>query len=227
MNKTWWKILAILLVLFSIIAGFLFPVPAKPILNESIRNIHFHVPMWFAMIIMLLVSFIYSIKYLNKGNENHDLLAVESANVGIVFGIMGLITGAIWANFTWGEPWSNDPKQNSAAIALLVYMAYLVLRNSMEEEQKRGKISAVYNVFAFPIMVVLLFVLPRMTDSLHPGNGGNPGFNTKDMAPELRPVFYPACLGWILISAWIATIRYRIRRVENRFIDNSPGSSPG
>ncbi len=220
MTSTWWKALGVLLVLFSIIGGFLFHVPAKPILNESIRNIHFHVPMWFAMIITLLISFIYSIRYLNRGKENDDLMAVESANVGIIFGILGLVTGAVWANYTWGEPWSNDPKQNSAAIALLVYLAYLVLRNSMDEEQKRGRISAVYNIFAFPIMVALLFVLPRMTDSLHPGNGGNPGFNTKDMAPELRPVFYPACLGWILISVWITTLRYRMRKVQNRILEN-------
>ncbi len=216
MNKNWWKILATVLVLYSIIAGFLFDVPAKPILNETIRNIHFHVPMWFAMIVILTVSFIYSIRYLNSANENDDLMAIESANVGIIFGVLGLITGAVWAKYTWGEAWSNDPKQNSAAIALLVYLAYLVLRNSLEEEQKRGKISAVYNIFAFPIMVVLLFILPRMTDSLHPGNGGNPGFNTKDMAPELRPVFYPAVLGWILVSVWITNIRYRIRKLENR-----------
>lgn len=215
MQKNWWKILAIVLVLFSLVGGLLLPVPAKPILNESIRNLYYHVPMWFAMIIVLLVSVIYSIKYLRTGDERHDLIAVESANVGIVFGILGLVTGAVWANYTWGEPWSNDPKQNSSAIALLVYLAYLVLRNAIDEEQKRAKISAVYNVFAFPIMVMLLFVLPRMTDSLHPGNGGNPGFNTKDMAPELRPIFYPACLGWILISVWITNIRYRIRKIEN------------
>ncbi len=221
MNKSWWKILAIVLVLFSIVAGFLFQVPAKPILNETIRNIHFHVPMWFSMIVMLTVSFIYSIRFLNSSNENDDLMAVEFTNVGIVFGVLGLVTGAVWAKFTWGEAWSNDPKQNSAAIALLVYLAYLVLRNSLDEEQKRGRISAVYNIFAFPIMVVLLFILPRMTDSLHPGNGGNPGFNTKDMAPELRPVFYPAVFGWILISTWIATIRYRIRKIENKQHENN------
>ncbi len=221
MNKSWWKILAIVLVLFSIVAGFLFQVPAKPILNETIRNIHFHVPMWFSMIVILTVSFIYSIRFLNSSNDNDDLMAVEFANVGIVFGVLGLVTGAVWAKFTWGEAWSNDPKQNSAAIALLVYLAYLVLRNSLDEEQKRGRISAVYNIFAFPIMVVLLFILPRMTDSLHPGNGGNPGFNTKDMAPELRPVFYPAVFGWILISTWIATIRYRIRKIENKQHENN------
>lgn len=221
MNKNWWKILAVLLVLYSIIGGFLFSVPVKPILNETIRNIHFHVPMWFTMIVILTISFVYSVRYLRTSSEKDDLMAVESANVGIVFGLLGLITGAVWAKFTWGEAWSNDPKQNSAAIALLVYLAYLVLRNSLEEEQKRGRISAVYNIFAFPIMVVLLFILPRLTDSLHPGNGGNPGFNTKDMAPELRPVFYPAVLGWILIGVWITQLRYRIRKIENKKLEEN------
>ena len=65
-------------------------------------------------------------------------------------------------------------------------------------------------------MVVLLFILPRLTDSLHPGNGGNPGFGGYDLDLNMRMVFYPAVIGWILISVWIMTIRYRIRLVENK-----------
>jgi heme exporter protein C len=216
MKKNWWKILAVLLILFSIIAGFLGTVPAKPILNETIRNVYFHVPMWFAMIILFVINAIYSIKYLNKGNENDDMAAVESANVGVILGILGLITGMIWATYTWGEPWSNDPKQNSAAIAMLVYLAYFVLRGSLDDEQKRAKISAVYAVFAFPVMIVLIFILPRLTDSLHPGNGGNPGFNTYDMDNDIRKIFYPAVLGWILMGVWIAQLRTRMRKLENK-----------
>ena len=216
MGKSWWKILASVLVLFSIIAGFLGEVPQLPILHESIRNLYFHVPMWFTMIILYLVSVIYSIKHLASNNENHDLLAVECVNAGIVFGLLGLVTGMIWGNFTWGSPWPNDPKMNSAAIATLLYFAYLVLRNSLEEEQKRARISAVYNIFAFPIMIVLLFILPRMTDSLHPGNGGNPGFSSYDLDSRMRYVFYPACIGWILIGVWIATLRFRIRKLYNK-----------
>lgn len=215
MRKSWWKILASVLVLYSIVAGFLAEVPHLPILHESIRNLYFHVPMWFTMIILYLVSVIYSIKYLNSGEENHDLMAVEFVNGGVVFGFLGLLTGMIWGNFTWGSPWPNDPKMNSAAITTLMYLAFLVLRNSLEEEQKRARISAVYNIFAFPIMIVLLFILPRMTDSLHPGNGGNPGFGAYDLDSNMRPVFYAACLGWILIGVWIATVRFRIRKLEN------------
>ena len=217
MYKSWWKILASVLVLYSIIGGFLFEVPHLPILHESIRNLYFHVPMWFTMIILYSVSVIFSIRYLSSGNENHDLIAVEFVNVGVIFGFFGLITGMIWANFTWGEPWPDDPKLNSSAISTLMYLAYLVLRNSLEEEQKRAKISAIYNIFAFPIMVVLLFVLPRLTDSLHPGNGGNPGFGSyEDLDSNMRLVFYPASLGWILIGVWVATLRYRIRIIENK-----------
>ena len=156
MTKSWWKILATVLILYSIIGGLLINVPALPILHETIRNLYFHVPMWFAMLALYLISVIYSIKYLNTGKTNHDLIAVESVNTGVIFCFMGLASGMLWANITWGEPWPNDPKLNSSAISTLMYMAYLVLRNSIEEEQKRGKISAIYNIFAFPVMIVLL-----------------------------------------------------------------------
>lgn len=216
MYKNWWKILASVLVIYTVIGGLLIKVPNLPILHESIRNLYFHVPMWFSMLVIYLVSVIYSIKYLSYGNENHDLIAVECVNTGIIFAFIGLASGMIWANYTWGSPWPNDPKLNSSAISTLMYLAYVVLRSSLDEEQKRAKISAIYNIFAFPVMVVLLFILPRLTDSLHPGNGGNPGFGGYDLDNNMRMVFYPAVIGWILISVWIMTIRYRIRLLENK-----------
>jgi len=212
--KTWWKVLGVVLVLYTLIAGFLLHVPRLPILHETIRNLYFHVPMWFAMLTVLVISVYFSIKFLNTGKEEYDIASVECINTGLIFYACGLVTGMVWAKYTWGEFWSGDPKQNSAAIAFLLYCAYLVLRNSIDEEQKRAKISAIYNIFAFPIMVVLLFILPRMTDSLHPGNGGNPAFGKYDLDSTMRMVFYPAVAGWIMIAIWIATIRYRIRLIE-------------
>jgi heme exporter protein C len=212
--QTWWKVLAVVIIFYTLIAGFLGGVPKTFILNETIRNTYFHVPMWIAMFTVFTISVIYSIRYLATGKEKYDLIAVESANTGIFFFVLGLITGMIWAKYTWGEYWSNDPKQNSAAIAFLLYCAYSVLRNSIDEEQKRAKISAIYNIFAFPIMVVLIMVLPRLTDSLHPGNGGNPAFGRMDMDNRMRMVLYPAFIAWGLFAVWIATIRYRIRLIE-------------
>lgn len=214
--QTWWKVLAVTLIFYTLIAGFLIPVPVLPILHETIRNLYFHVPMWIGMMSVLTISVVFSILYLNTGKEEYDLASVECVNVGLLFFTLGLITGMMWARFTWGEFWSGDPKQNSAAIAFLLYCAYLVLRNSMDEEQKRAKISAIYNIFAFPVMIVLIFILPRLTDSLHPGNGGNPAFGKYDLDSRMRMVFYPAMAGWAIFSVWIATIRYRIRLIEHK-----------
>ncbi|RYY35674.1 MAG: ABC transporter permease [Sphingobacteriaceae bacterium] len=214
MYQSWWKILAVVVIIYTLIVGLIGGVPRLFILHETIRNTYFHVPMWMAMFTVFTISVIYSIKYLNSGKEEHDLLAVECANTGVFFFVLGLITGMIWAKSTWGEYWSNDPKQNSAAIAFLLYCAYLVLRNAIDEEQKRAKISAIYNIFAFPIMIVLIMVLPRMTDSLHPGNGGNPAFGKLDMDNRMRMVLYPAFIAWSLLGLWVATLRYRIRLIE-------------
>ncbi len=215
--KSWWKGLAVLLVFYTIIAGLLMDAPRLNILNETVRNLHFHVPMWFGMIIMLTVSVIYSIKYLSSNRRIHDHIAIEFANTGFLFGLLGIISGAIWARFTWGEWWSNDPKQNGAAITMLIYAAYLVLRNSMEDPQQRARVSAVYNIFAFSTLIPLLFVLPRLTDSLHPGSGGNPGFNAYDLDSKLRLVFYPAVIGWALTGVWMATVKVRVREVSTYF----------
>src|SRR5690606_2104355 len=215
MRKSWWKILGLCLIGGSIIAGLLGPVPKLPILNETIRNVYFHVPMWFAMFTLYLISVIYSIRYLNSNDIKNDFIAVEAVNTGIIFCFLGLLTGMQWANITWGEPWPNDPKPNGSAIATLMYLAYLELRNALEEEQKRAKISAIYNIFAFPVMIVLMYILPKLTDSLHPGSGGNSTFGDIDMDNQMRPIFYSAVVGWILIGVWIASLRYRLRLIEN------------
>ncbi|WP_373417346.1 cytochrome c biogenesis protein [Mucilaginibacter phenanthrenivorans] len=212
--KTWWKVLVVVTIIYTLFAGLMFGVPRLAILHETIRNLYFHVPMWMAMLTVFVISVIFSIRYLATGKEEYDLIAVECVNTGMLFYALGLVTGMIWAKFAWGAYWSGDPKQNSAAIAFLLYCAYLVLRNSIDEEQKRAKISAIYNIFAFPIMIVLIFILPRMTDSLHPGNGGNPGFNKYDLDSRMRVVVYPAFLAWSFLAIWIASLRYRIRLIE-------------
>lgn len=184
--------------------------PNREILGETIRNLMFHVPMWFTMMLLMTISVINSIRYLSGFNPRYDLIAKEAVKAGLLFGILGLATGSLWARFTWGHWWVSDTKLNGAAITTLIYMAYLILRGSVGEEQNQARVSAVYNIFAFMILVVMLMILPRITDSLHPGNGGNPAFSQYDLDSKLRMVFYPAVLGWIGIGYWIFQIRKRI-----------------
>ena len=218
MVGNWWKGLAILLVFYAIIGGFLMDVPRLPILNETIRNTYFHIPMWFSMMILMTVSVVNSIRFLSGFDLKKDRLASESVNVALFMGLLGLLTGMVWAQFTWGTFWTNDVKLNGTAVSMLIYLAYIILRGSIEEEQKRAKVSAVYNIFAYVMMLLFIMVLPRMTDSLHPGNGGNPAFGEYDMDNTMRMVFYPAIIGWTLLGAWFIQLRIRLNKIENRLI---------
>ena len=105
---------------------------------------------------------------------------------------------------------------NGAAVGLLVYFAYFILRGSLDNEQTKSKVAAVYNIFAFVIFIVFIFVIPRMTDSLHPGSGGNPGFNTYDLDNNMRPVFYSSVIGFIFLSLWILSLRVRYKLLLNK-----------
>lgn len=211
---SWWKILTLILLVYTVIAGFLFPVPHLLILNESIRLFYFHFPMWIAMTLLFMVSVVSSMRYLSTSAERNDDLAVEAARVGFVFGLLGLLTGMIWAKATWGTFWTNDTKLNNTAITLLIYLAYFILRNSFEDEQRKQRLSAIYNIFAFAAFIPLVFIIPRMTDSLHPGNGGNATFRLFDTSHDMKLVIYTAIAGFTLLGFWILNILIRIKAVN-------------
>ena len=194
--------------------------PFRGILEETIRNTYFHVPMWFGMILLFLASLVYSTRYL-RGSDPLGAEKSRALNLaGVVFGILGLITGAIWAKFTWNAFWSMDVKQNMAAIATMIYLAYFILRSAFEDPDKRDRVSSAYNIFAFVTLIPLLFIIPRLTDSLHPGNGGNPALGGEDLDNTMRLVFYPAVIGWTLLGFWLSDLVYRLHRVEQRFYQN-------
>jgi heme exporter protein C len=148
----------------------------------------------------------------------------------MIFGLLGYITGGIWASFTWVDPnipayesfgaIAREPKLIGAAIALLIYAAYLVLRDSIQDIDKKARISAVYNIFAFAFLFPSIWIIPRLLPSLHPGGeggeGGNPALNFKDLAPTMRLVFYPAIIGWTLLGVWIATLKIRMTFLKEK-----------
>lgn len=191
--------------------------PFRYILYESIRNLFFHVPMWFTMIALLSWAIFNNIRYLRGLDPKFDRMADQSIRTGLLFGVLGLITGSLWARVTWGAWWVDDVKLNGTAITMLAYLAYLVLRNSIQDLQKRARIAGIYSIFAYVMMIALIGVLPRMqgTDSLHPGNGGNPAFSNYDLDSSMRVVFYPAVAGWVLIGLWIYSVRNKMAEAKS------------
>lgn len=216
----WWKVLTIILLLYTVVMGLLGRVPRLAILNETERNLYFHVPMWFGMTIILATSVVNSVRYLRNPSPRLDTLAHESAKTGVLLGVLGLLTGSLWARYTWGTWWTTDVKLNGAAVTMLIYGAYLVLRGSIVDEQQRARLSAIYNVFAFAAAIPLLFILPRLAQaSLHPGMGGNPGFSKYDLDSHMRMVFYPAVIGWTLLGVWITEVACRYQFVKEKFYE--------
>jgi heme exporter protein C len=74
-------------------------------------------------------------------------------------------------------------------------------------------------VLAFALFIPLIFILPRLTDSLHPGNGGNPGFNSYDLDARMRLVFYPAVIAWTLIGWWLVDLMNRVHVLNNEEVE--------
>jgi heme exporter protein C len=196
-----------------------FSFPYQNVIHESIRNTYYHVPMWFALMFLFIASAVKSVQYLMKPSLHTDRQAVAYTEMGILFGLAGLFTGMVWANYTWGAPWSNDIKQQMTAVALLIYFAYFILRRSFEEPEKGARLAAVYNIFAFASLIPLLYVVPRLYQSLHPGATGNPAFGSQDLDNTMRMVFYPAIIGWTLLGFWAAQLRYRTQRIHDKLAD--------
>jgi len=199
---------------FFIIAGMIISVPDIQILEQSSRNLFYHVPMWFTMFVAFFTSFIYSVRYLNSPKPEFDQKAAAFTTVGILFGICGLFTGSLWARFTWGAWWTfAEPRMNLSAVALLILSAYFVLRSAFDDPEKRAKMAAVYNIFAVSTVPFLFYIIPRQLQSLHPGAEGNPAFS-EITAPVLRLIFYPAILGFIALSFWLAQVIFRYLRIQ-------------
>ncbi|WP_336515715.1 ABC transporter permease [Pollutibacter soli] len=220
MRKSWWKILSIVLLVYAIVGGLLLPVPALRQLQETVRNLYYHVSMWFAMMILFTISLVHSIRYLRTTNFKYDICARDYSAVAIVLGLLGYATGVIWASYTWADPNNpayasfgsivREPKLIGTAIALLTYFAYFVLRSSITDIDKRARVSAVYNIFAYAMLFPSIWIIPRLLPSLHPGQEGNPALDFRDVDTRLRMVFWPAVAGWTLLAVWIATLKVRI-----------------
>lgn len=162
-----------------------------------------------------VLSAFHSIRYLSTRNLRHDRKAVAALQTGVYFGVAGILTGSLWARFTWGSWWTfAEPRMNLAAVALLMFAAYLFLRDAVDEPVRRARLSAVYNLFAVSAAPFLFYIVPRQLPSLHPGAEGNPAFS-EITSPEIRYVLYPAFVGFIALGIWMSQVRYRLLSLEN------------
>jgi heme exporter protein C len=230
MDTNWKSIVRIVLGLtvlacfgYAIYAGLSAKLPYQsPMNGQTARNIFYHVPLWFAAMLMGYTSVVYSIMYLRKHDPKWDVRAHEAARLMLLFGILGLATGIIWSRVTWGadkadtDPqawWPWDPKQTSALICVLIYAGYMVLRRSFDDAGQRGKVAGVYNIFAAVSIYPLFYVIPRVMGGQHP-NTGNDQSALKGLSSTQSSIFWIAVLGMICLAIWILDWRIRFRQAQ-------------
>lgn len=194
-------------------------------LGELGRNMLFHVPMAMVAFIAFIVAMVNSILYLRKKRADYDRRARAASAAGLLFTILATVTGAIWAKFSWGSFWNWDPRQTSIFILLLIYFAYFILRSLLEEsEDKKARVAAVYNIIAGVSMPFLFFVVPRITQSLHPGGGGDPAplINLSGKAYADRTLVnmhWIAVLLYTFVYLWMSSLYTRILKVQERNVE--------
>jgi len=144
--------------------------PPAEFLGEASRILYFHVPVAWLSVISFVLAGYHSITLLlseNRINEK-EYKSYNAAYAGIVFTIITVITGSIWAKISWGSYWNWDPRETSIVILMLIYISYFSLYSALKENVNRTKISAVYLIIAMITMPFFVFIIPRVYPSLHP-----------------------------------------------------------
>jgi heme exporter protein C len=129
------------------------------------------------------------------------------------------VSGSLWAKAMWGSYWNWDPRETSIFFLLLVYAAYLALRSSIEQPERRARLAAIYSAVAFVSVPFLMFVVPRIYFTLHPDPIINPQGKV-DMDPRIRIAFFAMLLGFTGLYFWVQSVRVRVARLEHRLEEN-------
>lgn len=187
--------------------------PLVPMLEETTRVLYFHIPAAWLTVVALGWSMVNSIVYLVKRDLRADDHAAAAAELGLLFCVGATVSGALWAKAMWGSYWNWDPRETSIFFILLLYTAYLALRGSIEGEEKRARLSAIYSVAAFVAVPFLVFVVPRMYETLHPDPIINPRGKV-DMDPVIRWCFLAMLVGFTGLYVWLQSLRVRVSRLE-------------
>jgi len=201
------------------VAAFLWLPPAEGFRSpETARIVVFHVPCALLTFVAFLVNAVYSWKYLRSRDPLTDSKANAAAELGMLFAVLATVTGSLFAMEQWGSAWNWDPRETSIVMLMLVYAAYFVLRGAVEEKSNRARLSAAYALLAFPAMVFLIWILPRVVESLHPTNTL---FSRSGLDTEYRITLWSFFAGLMAIFVWMFRLRLRVELAEARLRQQS------
>lgn len=205
-----WKISLLVVMAGVIILTFTLPPPQAKI-GDASRIFFFHVPSAIVAALAFIMSMVYSIGYLHTRKPETDVKAASAAELGLLFSVLATLTGAIFAKVTWGTYWNWDPRESSMFILILIYAAYFTLRSAIDAPERRAALAAVYSVFAVVPALFLVFVVPRIYQSLHPTDTIMNRQGQSGMSPPVRALFFLSIITFVGLYLWIFSLSAKIK----------------
>ncbi len=185
--------------------------------GEIQRIFYIHMPSFFGAFTAFGLTVVGGILYLWRKSEGWDRIALAGVEVGLAFALINLVTGAIWARPIWNTWWTWDPRLTSAAIMALTYAAYLMLRAGIEDEARKRSFMSVYGIFAFTSVLVTLFIIRVVPETIHPVIVGASPQNAQggfEATSGVVMALIPSLLLWLTLMP-ITLIWHRVR-IERR-----------
>jgi heme exporter protein C len=192
-----------------------FIAPEEKTMHVLQRIFYFHAAAAWAGMTAFFVCFIANLLYVWRREEKWDALGISSAEVGLAFITVVLITGPIWAKPAWGIYWTWDARLTSTFVLWLLYISYLLLRTLIEEPDRRALLSALFGIFAF-IDVPIVFGAIRWWRTQHPAPVimGGPG---SGLDPTMNKVFFFSVLAMHALMVFLIAERYRLEKLRSDF----------
>lgn len=188
-------------------------VPNEKTMGIIQRIFYFHVPAAWVAFLAFFMVFLSSILYLVKRDDKWDALAVSSAEIGLVFCSIVLVTGPIWAKPVWGIWWTWDARLTLTLVLWLIYVAYIMLRVYVKDESRRARLCAVVGIIGF-LDVPLVYMSIRWWRTQHPAPVMAGGENS-GLAPPMQMTFYVCLAVFTLLFAFLLIKRYRVERMQD------------
>jgi len=197
-------------VIASLYAVFIYA-PTEAVMGHIQRIFYFHMgTVWVATVAFIIV-FIASIQYLRKETRFWDILAFTSAEIGVLFITLTIITGSIWAKPVWGTWWTWDPQLTTTFILWILYIVYLILRSAAGNDLKKAKYAAVFAIIAF-LDLPLVYASARLMRGISPvvfgGRGGG-------IAPEMMVALLITLFAFTLLFIFILIERINLEKMKD------------
>lgn len=196
----------------------LFFAPREAVMGDVQRVFYFHVAAGWVGALAFLVTAITGGIYLTRGERRWDLVALASVEIGVIFTFANIVSGSIWARPIWNTWWTWDPRLVTATVMELVYIAYLMLRQGVEDPDRRARFGAVYGIVGF-LSVPLTFLSIRIFRTIHPvvvGSGDPTAQGAFDMSPKMRVAFFFSLFTFTFVYVTLLWHRLRLQRLSEK-----------